>query len=69
MNDNARYQIMNVLMQAIGSLQSAYAYALHAEQIAREDGAKGTAMRIGGLRRQINSAADHAAIIRESLKE
>lgn len=69
MNDNTRYQIVNTLVQAIGSLQAAYAYALHAEQIAREDGAKGTAMRIGGLRRQINSAADHAAIIRESLKE
>lgn len=68
MTDGARYLIMNELMNSIGSLQAAYAYVLHAEQTAREDGAKGVAMRLGGLRRQINMTADHAAIIRESLK-
>lgn len=63
-NDKTRFE----LFRAIGALQDAYAYALHAEQIARDAGAKGDGMRIAALRSRINAAIDHAAIIRDSVR-
>jgi len=63
--DQIRYE----LVRAIGALQDAFAYASHAELLCREYGVHGKRMRIGGLRQQINSAIDHAAILRESVRE
>lgn len=62
--DKTRYELLRV----IGALQDAFAYAQHAEQLARQAGEGAERMKISDLRRQINNAADHAAIIRESLK-
>ena len=44
--DKTRYELLRV----IGALQDAFAYAMHAEQIARDAGAKGDGMRIAALR-------------------
>lgn len=68
MTDEQRYEIASELLRAIAALQDAYAYTVHAEQIARDEGAGCERMKISALRRQINNTADHAAIIRESLK-
>ena len=62
--DLIRYE----LLRAAGALQDAFAYAQHAEQMAREFDAGAERMKIAALRRQINSAVDHAAIIRESIQ-
>lgn len=62
--DKTRYELLRV----IGALQDAFAYAMHAEQIARDAGAKGDGMRIVALRSRINAAIDHAAIIRDSVR-
>lgn len=68
MNTAQKDQIRYELVRAIGALQDAFAYAMHAEQIARDAGAKGDGMRIAALRSRINAAIDHAAIIRDSVR-
>lgn len=68
MTDEQRYEIASELLRTVTALQDAFAYAQHAEQLARQSGKGAERMKISDLRRQINNAADHAAIIRESLK-
>lgn len=68
MTDEQRYEIASELLRTVTALQDAFAYAQHAEQLARQAGEGAERMKISDLRRQINNAADHAAIIRESLK-
>ena len=69
MTDDLRYKISDELLHAICSLQVAYAYVQHAELLAlgRCNGGYGGDLRfrISALRRQINNAVTHAAIIRD----
>ena len=69
MNNMQKDQIRYELIRAIGALQDAFAYASHAELLCREYNGHGERVRIGGLRQQINSAIDHAVILRESIRE
>lgn len=72
MTDDLRYKISDELLHAICSLQDAYAYVQYAEQLAlgRCHGGYGGDLRfrISALRRQINNAVNHAAIIRDISK-
>lgn len=68
MTDDLRYKISDELLHAICSLQDAFAYAQHAEQLARQAGEGAERMKISDLRRQINNAVTHAAIIRDSVR-
>jgi len=72
MTDDLRYKISDELLHAICSLQDAYAYVQYAEQLAlgRCNGGYGGDLRfrITALRRQINNAVTHAAIIRDISK-
>ena len=69
MTDDLRYKISDELLHAICSLQDAYAYVQYAEQLAlgRCKGGYGGDLRfrISALRRQINNAVTHVAIIRD----
>ena len=69
MNEMQKDQIRYELIRCIGALQDAFAYVSHAELLCREYRAHGERVRIGGLRQQINSAIDHAVILRESVRE
>lgn len=73
MTDDLRYKISDELLHAICSLQDAYAYVQYAEQLAlgRCNGGYGGDLRfrISALRKQINNAVTHAAIIRDISKE
>lgn len=60
-SDSVRFE----LIRAIGALQDAYAFCLHAEELANAYGDGGLKMRISGLRSRVDAAADHAAIIVE----
>jgi hypothetical protein len=72
MTDDLRYKISDELLHAICSLQDAFAYVQYAEQLAlgRCNGGYGGDLRfrISALRRQINNAVTHAAIIRDISK-
>ena len=72
MTDDLRYKISDELLHAICSLQDAFAHCTYAEELARGRCNGGIRVdlrfRISALRRQINNAVTHAAIIRESLK-
>lgn len=68
MTDEQRYEIASELLRTVTALQDAFAYAQHAEQLARQAGQGSERMKLSDLRRQINNAVTHAAIIRESLK-
>lgn len=72
MTDDLRYKISDELLHAICSLQDAYAYVQYAEQLAlgRCNGGYGGDLRfrISALRRQINNAVTHAAIIRQNIR-
>jgi hypothetical protein len=72
MTDDLRYKISDELLHAICSLQDAYAYVQYAEQLAlgRCNGGYGGDLRfrISALRKQINNAVTHAAIIRDISK-
>ena len=72
MTDDLRYKISDELLHAICSLQDAYAYVQYAEQLAlgRCNGGRGGDLRfrISALRRQINNAVTHAAIIRQTIR-
>lgn len=69
MTDDLRYKISDELLHAICSLQDAYAYVQSVEQLALgrcNGGIRGDLrFRITALRRQINNAVTHAAIIRD----
>lgn len=64
MTDKTRYELLRV----IGALQDAFAYAQHAEQLARQAGQRSERMKLSDLRRQINNAVTHAAVIRDISK-
>ena len=72
MTDDVRYKISDELLHAICSLQDSYAYVQYAEQLALgrcNGGIRGDLrFRISALRRQINNAVTHAAIIRDSVR-
>ena len=72
MIDDLRYKISDELLHAICSLQDAFAYVQYAEQLSlgRCNGGYGGDLRfrITALRRQINNAVTHAAIIRDISK-
>lgn len=72
MTDDLRYKISDELLHAICSLQDAFAYVQYAEQLALgrcNGGIRGDLrFRISALRRQINNAVTHAAIIRDISK-
>ena len=72
MTDDLRYKISDELLHAICSLQDAYAYVQYAEQLAlgRCNGGYGGDLRfrISALRKQVNNAVTHAAIIRDISK-
>ena len=68
MTDDLRYKISDELLHAICSLQDAYAYVQHAEQLARQAGEGAERMKISDLRRQINNAVTHAAVIRQNIR-
>lgn len=68
MNSMQKDPIRYELIRAIGALQDAFAYASHAELLCREYNGHGERVRVGGLRQQINSAIDHAIILRESIR-
>lgn len=68
MTDEQRYEIASELLRTIGALQDAFAYVQHAEQLAREYNAGAERMKISDLRRQINNAVTHAAIIRQTIR-
>lgn len=68
MTDEQRYEIASELLRTVTALQDAFAYAQHAEQLARQAEEGAERMKISDLCRQINNAVTHAAIIRESLK-
>lgn len=63
MTDDLRYKISDELLHAICSLQDAFAYAQHAEQLARQAGGGAERMKISDLCRQINNAVTHAALL------
>lgn len=68
MTDEQRYEIASELLRTVTALQDAFAYAQHAEQLARQAGGGAERMKISALRRQINNAVTHAAIIRDSVR-
>ena len=68
MTDELRYEIAGELLRTVTALQDAFAYAQHAEQLARQAGEGAERMKISALRRQINNAVTHAAIIRDISK-
>lgn len=68
MNSMQKDQIRYELIRGIGALQDAFAYTSHAELLCREYNGHGERVRVGGLRQQINSAIDHAIILRESIR-
>lgn len=68
MNEMQKDQIRYELLRCITSLQDAFAYAQHAEQLARQAGEGAERMKISDLCRQINNAVTHAAIIRDSVR-
>ena len=72
MTDDLRYKISDELLHAICSLQDAYAYVQYAEQLALgrcNGGIRGDLrFRISALRRQINNAVTHAAVIRQNIR-
>lgn len=68
MTDEERDAIRYELLRTIGALQDAFAYAQHAEQLACQAGGGAERMKLSDLRRQINNAVTHAAIIRDISK-
>lgn len=68
MTDEQRYEIASELLRTVTALQDAFAYAQHAEQLARQAEEGAERMKISALRRQINNAVTHAAIIRDICK-
>jgi len=72
MTDDLRYKISDELLHAICSLQDAFAHCTYAEELALgrcNGGIRGDLrFRISALRRQINNAVTHAAIIRDISK-
>lgn len=68
MTDAQRYEIASELLRTVTALQDAFAYAQHAEQLARQTGEGAEWMKISALRRQINNAVTHAAVIRQTIR-
>ena len=68
MTDEQRYEIASELLRTVTALQDAFAYAQHAEQLSRQAGEGAERMKISDLRRQINNAVTHAAVIRQTIR-
>ena len=68
MTDEQRYEIASELLRTVTALQDAFAYAQHAEQLVRQAGEGAERMKISDLRRQINNAVTHAAVIRQNIR-
>lgn len=68
MTDEQRYEIASELLRTVTALQDAFAYAQHAEQLARHAGEGAERMKISDLCRQINNAVTHAAVIRQNIR-
>ena len=61
-------KIASELLRTVTALQDAFAYTQHAEQLARQAGEGAERMKISDLRRQINNAVTHAAVIRQNIR-
>lgn len=68
MTDEQRYEIASELLRTATALQDAFAYAQHAEQLVCQAGEGAERMKISALRRQINNAVTHAAVIRQNIR-